>query len=98
MINYLERHENKQREKDGLPPITASDNNPWSKSDSQSGFTPASQLGAGSGGAVGSATGLAASSQPVGAGQILLILLRLRQCCSHLSLMKNVSYFFSIFN
>lgn len=102
MEKYLERHEEKLRVKQGLGPSDRqpSSTNPWSKQDVRPGFAPASQM-------IGSSqtnqssggdhmTGSAASQsteKQVGAGQMLLLLLRLRQCCSHLSLMKDVGGF-----
>ena len=91
MERYLERHEEKQRMKLGLDPADSkATTNPWSKQDVRPGFTPASQV------AIGSSQGHVTTSQyvekQVGAGQMLLLLLRLRQCCSHLNLLKGVSF------
>ena len=79
---YLRKHDEKELAKDDLKPTT----NPFMEK------SAVSQSGAGDGYPRG-----ADLNQPSGQNgnvrgqQILVMLLRLRQCCSHLSLMKDVS-------
>ena len=96
MQEYLQRHEEKLLKNEaGLRGHTGSVVNPWAKDDRQATTSSSTsqlyrQLTTSGGGTTVSAPLL--KPAPNGGGQILLFLLRLRQCCSHLSLMKDVSH------
>lgn len=78
---YLKRHEDKEMMKDGYVPSKPS--NPFTDKSPSSGLVPASSL-------AGSQTEIeGATKSPPTAQHILVMLLRLRQCCCHLSLMKD---------
>ncbi|XP_064631066.1 transcription termination factor 2-like [Lineus longissimus] len=78
--NYIQNREDKELLKEQGAMASAAPNT-FEKSVSQSGEHYAT---CGSGGALG-----AEKKKPTGAGEILLMLLRLRQCCSHIGLMKD---------
>ena len=99
MQEYLQQHEDKLLGKDSGSSGSKSVN-PWSKDDHRSlaGQSASMDPGRGSYSAsVGGATGGVASAVAGRSSgtQILLMLLRLRQCCSHLHLMKDVRIFFA---
>lgn len=84
MQDYLKRHE----EKHGVTSAAACkpDINPFKERD------PTQTGGLASSSTVGQMSSGAANQNSRSSGQqILVMLLRLRQCCSHLSLMKDVS-------
>ncbi len=90
MQEYIERHEEKALAKQlgGHPSGQASGgSNPWSKVDAPTcgvgDNRPASTTAP--------PTGTQQQQTKAGGASILLCLLRLRQCCGHLSLMKDVS-------
>ena len=89
MQAYIQRYEQKH----GGGSQSNSSTNPWAKVDTpsksanqQAGFVRASQLPQGG---VGGGPPQVANERTSGTA-ILLCLLRLRQCCGHLSLMKDV--------
>jgi len=82
MQEYLERQENKLLGKDIESTDRSKLPNPWSKDDHFGQRQTSGHSTTGS-----SSSGRAA---PPAGGQILINLLRLRQCCSHLFLLKNV--------
>ena len=78
MRDYLKRHEEKEM---GINHKAATNSNPFQDK------TPSIPGGQGSQG-----TGFAVNTPQRSGGQMILVmLLRLRQCCCHLSLMKDVS-------
>src|ERR1043165_6463580 len=83
MQAYLQRQENKLLGKETESTDHSKMPNPWSKDDH---FGQKQMPGH-------STTGTSSSGRaaPPAGGQILINLLRLRQCCSHLFLLKNVS-------
>jgi len=105
-MDYLQAHEEKMLEKLGLDANHKSVVNPWAGKESDSnvnhgvgsetnrpgdgvtGSQPAPLMKMKSG--ASAAVTMTTTSQRGGAGQILIYLLRLRQCCSHLSILRDV--------
>jgi len=101
VMDYLQAHEEKMLEKMGLDVNHKSMVNPWSgrdlhatvnHMDGSTGSQPAAPLMKMKSGAAAAVT-MTTTSQRGGGGQILIYLLRLRQCCSHLSILRDVSVF-----
>ena len=104
VMDYLRAHDEKMLEKMGLDVNHKSMVNPWAGNDSR----PDSMVNPRVGRDQYQADGVVASqpatlmktkssaavttSHRGGAGQILIYLLRLRQCCSHLSILRDVSF------
>lgn len=95
MQQYLQRHEDKLLGRDATNSVNAKPTNPWS-GDNQCSRQPitgisGSSLSTQPGNGMKVSDGQSSSGRPAppGGGQILISLLRLRQCCSHLYLLKN---------
>lgn len=82
MKEYLARQEEKELARDGY---VSKPSNPFTDKPSPGGGAE------GSTGSLGLAGAQDGSKGPATGQHILVMLLRLRQCCSHLSLMKDVS-------
>jgi len=103
VMDYLRAHDEKMLAQMGLDVNHKSMLNPWAGNDTRSMVDP--RVGTGDGGVMSQPVSLmkmksAATTATTtttahrgGAGQILIYLLRLRQCCSHLSILKDVNAF-----
>jgi hypothetical protein len=90
VIEYIRMHQEKQGLSVASSDAACANANPWSGSDF---YRPVSATGANGGSVrVPPQSALITKSSAPRGGQILIYLLRLRQCCSHLSIMKEVRF------